>query len=210
MAKEKERIQRLLKLISAICVDKCSALLSKFIKKGARIDLEAISYRTNDEILMRFNMLKKKEVVASFIDFVGDAKFKFLFFVEDKDSQQLTNLILQKNLETEQDKALYSTSAIKEIANILASVCTNVFSRDFDIPIKPSTPFLKKDLLENILKEYIVSAAEHNNLILMMESVFIVIEHDIKCFMFIIPLKQTEKIFTKTSLEIGSLDKITA
>jgi len=189
-----ERIKRILKLAVSLSVDKCSNRLSKFLKKAATIEFDKISYRKAAEITTTLLNQEDKDVSASYIDFVGDLPFKFLFYVNMNDAMTLTDLILRKEVGTTQEYNIYCKSAVQEISNILASVCTNVFVTDFDISLRPSTPALVRGKLKTVLREYIYNVVADDQEVLLMETVFNVTGYNIRCYMFIIPVAQTEKI----------------
>lgn len=193
----KEKIQKALKLVAVHSIERCSQLFSKMIKKGAKIGLENVRY---DDITVLSQKIMEKgetEVVASFIDLVGEAPFKFLFYVQTEDSYVLTDLILRREVGSTKEFDQYTSSAVQELGNILASATTNIFVRDFGVAMKPSPPVVVKEYLTTIFQEYIMSLASERNEILIMECTFVVVGQDINCQMFILPLSEGEKTLEK-------------
>ena len=193
---EYQKIDRALKLIAQLSIDKSSQLLSKIVKSGAAIKLENVYYADISKVTEQFMSKENDEVVGSFIDLVGDAPFKFLFYVTVSDSLLLTDLILQRELGSTKEFDMYASSAVQEIGNILASAITNVFAGDFQIAMKPSPPTVVHDFASTIFQEYIMSAASEKNEILIIESIFSIVKHDVQCQMFILPVENSENILS--------------
>ncbi|MCK5579806.1 MAG: chemotaxis protein CheC [Candidatus Omnitrophica bacterium] len=191
---EKKKIDRALKLIAGLSIDKSSQVLSKMIKMGASIEMRDVYMADISQLTANRTAEDEKEVVGAFIDLVGDAPFKFLFYVSADDSLVLTDLILRREVGTSKEFDLYSQSAVQEIGNILASAITNVFATDFQISMRPSPPVVVNDYASTIFQEYIMSAALERDEILIIETVFCVVQQDISCRMFILPMQESEKI----------------
>ncbi len=191
---ELTKTQKGLQLIATLCVERCSQLLSKMLKTGARVELENIYYGDMTDISKRIMNEKQAEIVATFIDLVGDAPFKFLFYTYLKDTFTITDLILQRPVGTTTEYDAYTASAIQELGNILASACTNILSRDFCINLKPSPPIVIKDFLSTVFQEYIMSIASEKDELLIMESTFITYKQNLECRMFILPLTSSEEV----------------
>jgi len=196
MDQQKMKVNRALKLIAKLSIDKSSQVFSKMLKTGAQIDLENVYVEDISKITEKIISGESEAVVGSFIDLVGDAPFKFLFYVSYKDSLLLTDLILQKELGTTKEFDLYAKSAVQEIGNIMASAISNVFATDFQITMKPTPPIVINDFASTIFQEYIISVAMEKNEILIIESLFKVTSQDIKCSMFILPMEESEKILS--------------
>lgn len=192
--KENEKIQRFLKVSLAMSVDKCSNLLSKFIKKGTKIEFDTIEYCDIKDITENLLNQDDREIVASFIDFWGDASFKFLFYVNHQDCLTLTDLILQREVGTTKEFNVYSRSAVQEISNILASIYTNVFAKDFVISLSPSTPSVIKGPLSTVLSQFSEKIKSQDNHILLMENILNVVGFNIRCYTLIIPVAESEAL----------------
>lgn len=192
---EKTKIDKAIKLIAQLSIDKSSQVLSKMVKTGASIDMENAYMADITEVTAQI-MGEYDEVVATVIDLVGDAPFKFLFMVTLPGSFVFTDLMLRKEIGTTKEFDIYTSSAVQEIGNILASAITNVFSTDFQIALKPSPPIVLHDFAGAVFQEYIREAAEDKNEILIIESKFRVVRVDLKCHMFILPVKNSEKILS--------------
>jgi chemotaxis protein CheC len=192
--RELTKTQKGLKMIATLCVEKCSQLLSKMLKTGACIELENIYYGDVTDISKRIMNEQQAEIVATYIDLVGDAPFKFLFYTYVEDAFAITDLILRRPIGTTQEYDMYAASAVQELGNILASACTNVFSRDFHIELKPSPPIVVKDYISTIFQEYIMGIASEKDELLIMESTFKTYQQGIECRMFILPFASSEKV----------------
>ena len=188
------KTQQALKLVATLCIDKCSQLLSKIIRSGARIKFENVYYGDVTDITRRIMNNNQKEIVAAFIDLMGDAPFKFLFFTGAESSYKLTDLMLQRPVGTTKEYDDYTASAVKETGNILASACTNVFSRDFHIAMYPTPPIIVKDYMCTVFQEYIMSVGSDRNELLIVESTFFSEKEDFECQMFILPKTESEDI----------------
>ena len=93
---EKKKIDRALKLIAGLSIDKSSQVLSKMIKMGASIEMRDVYMADISQLTANRTAEDEKEVVGAFIDLVGDAPFKFLFYVSADDSLVLTDLDAQR------------------------------------------------------------------------------------------------------------------
>jgi chemotaxis protein CheC len=181
-----ETIDKLLKLIAQLSIDKASRSLSKIIRTGARIELERAEVVNVTAITAKINE-EDREVMGAYIDLQGDAPFKFLFYTDALNSLTLAELILRKQRESMKNFEVYARSAIQEVSNILASAVANVFSQDLGIKMDPTPPVSIHDFVGAIFAEYITNAAESKTEILMIESQFCIVSHNVKCHMFISP-----------------------
>jgi len=187
------KINNAISLIARLSIDKSSRMFSKFVKAGARIELEKAYVADITEATKMINA-EDSEVVGAFINLIGDAPFKFLFFVNLKDSFLLADLILRRPMGTTQAFDLYASSAVQEIGNVLASSISNVFATDFQIVMKPSPPTVLHDYAGTLFEEYIIEAAIEKNEIFIIQTKFVVVEHNINCHMFIVPLHGSENV----------------
>ncbi len=188
-----KEIDRALKLVANLAIDKASQVLSKMVKAGARIDVENVALVDITEATEKIMRTEEGEVVGAFVDLIGDMPFKFLFYVDAQDSLTLTDLILRRELGTSKKFDLYVTSSVQELGNILASAVTNVFATDFQIKMRPSPPRVVHDYTSTVFGEYIMEAAADQNEILMIESQFKVVRMNIKCRMFLLPQGDAQK-----------------
>jgi len=190
---DQNKVNNAITLIARLSIDKSSRMLSKFVKSGARIDLEK-AYVADISEVTKSVVRDDDEVVGAFIDLIGDAPFKFLFFVSLKDSLLLTDLILRRPAGTAKAFDVYASSAVQEIGNILSSGISNVFSSDFQIVMKPSPPTVVHDFAGTVFEEYIMEVAMEKNEIFIIETKFFVVEHNVNCHMFIVPIHGSEKV----------------
>ncbi len=188
-----KEIDRALKLVANLAIDKASQVLSKMVKAGARIDVENVALVDITEATEKIMRTEEGEVVGAFVDLIGDMPFKFLFYVDAQDSLTLTDLILRRELGTSKKFDLYVTSSVQELGNILASAVTNVFATDFQIKMRPSPPRVVNDYTSTVFGEYIMEASADQNEILMIESQFKVVRMNIKCRMFLLPQGDAQK-----------------
>ncbi|NTV30249.1 MAG: hypothetical protein HGA80_09235 [Candidatus Omnitrophica bacterium] len=188
-----QEIDRALKLVANLSIDKASQVLSKMIKAGAKIELEGVSLEDVTKATERVMQSDTGDVVGAFVDLVGDLPFKFLFYVDANDSLTLTDLILRRELGTTKKFDVYVTSTVQELGNILASAVTNVFASDFQIKMKPTPPIVVHDYASTIFGEYIMEAAAEQDEILMIESMFRVVRLNVKCRMFLLPKGDAQK-----------------
>ena len=192
-------VDRALKLIAKLSIDKSSQVFSKTIRAGAKIVLEDVYMTDISEASITVNQNQDEEVVGAFIDLIGEAPFKFLFFVKKDDSLALTDLMLQREIGTTKEFDVYAQSAVQEIGNILASAISNVFAADFQITMKPSPPVVVRDFAGTVFSEYLVSVGMERDEILIIESLFQVTTQDIQSRMFILPMPESEKILQYVS-----------
>ena len=188
-----QEINRALKLVASLSIDKASQVLSKMIKAGAKIELENVALEDISQATARIMEEDTEEMVGAFVDLVGDVPFKFLFYVDANDSLALTDLILRKELGATKKFDLYVSSSVQELGNVLASAITNVFASDFQIKMRPTPPIVVHDFASTIFGEFIMEAAQEQNNILMIQSVFRVVRMNIKCRMFLLPKGDAQK-----------------
>ncbi len=189
------KINRAIKLVAKISIDKASQVFSKLIKTGARIEMEHAFLADITSVTEQVNR-ENANVVGAFIDLTGEANFKFLFHVPIQDSMILADLMLRREVGTTKEFDLYAASAVQEIGNILASAISGVFASDFGIDIQPTPPVVVNDYVGTVFQEFLVSALPEQNDILMIESCFHVIKNDIHCHMYLLPLGESEKILS--------------
>lgn len=193
---ERPKISKALELVAQLSIDNASRVFSKMVKTGARIELVRADVVRIDEVSEKINA-EDREVMGAFIDLEGEAPFKFLFYTDALNSLTLAELMLRKERESMKDFEVYARSAVQEIANILASSVANVFSLDLAIRIKPTPPMVVHDFVGAIFAEYIMSAASQGDDILMIESKFCIVRHDIRCHMFVFPMKGSEQVIVE-------------
>lgn len=188
-----QEIDRALKLVANLSIDKASQVLSKMIKVGAKIEVEGVFLEDITKATERIMHADTGDVVGAFVDLVGDLPFKFLFYVDANDSLTLSDLILRRELGTAKKMDIYVTSSVQELGNVLASAITNVFASDFQIKMKPTPPLVVHDYASTVFGEFIMEAAAEQNEILMIESMFRVVRLNIKCRMFLLPKGDAQK-----------------
>ncbi len=189
------RVNKAIKLIAQLSIDRSSQVFSKLIKAGASITMENAYIADISDLTRRINE-NDEPVAGTFIDLVGDAPFKFLFYVRIEDSFVLTDLMLRRPIGSTKTFDLYASSAVQEIGNIISSAISNVFSTDFQIGMKPTPPVVVSDFAGTIFQEYIMSAAADKNEILLIESNFQVLKNNVKCHLFILPTGNSEKVLS--------------
>ena len=189
-------VHYVLRIVAKLSIDKASQVLSKMVKNGARIDLEKVYVADISKITEEVIAAETGDVVGAFVDLVGDIPFKFLFYVDAKDSMVLSDLILRRKEGTTKEIDMYTLSAVQELGNILSSAITNVFASDFQVTMKPRPPVVVHDYASTVFQEYIMDAAADQNEILMIESTFCVVRMNIKCRMFLLPKSDAQKTLT--------------
>jgi chemotaxis protein CheY-P-specific phosphatase CheC len=186
-------VHYVLRIVAKLSIDRASQVLSKMIRSGAKIELEKVYVEDITRITERIMESDTGDVIGAFVDLVGDIPFKFLFYVDAKDSMTLTDLILRRPEGSTKTVDPYTLSSVQELGNILSSAITNVFASDFQVAMKPRPPVVVHDYASTIFAEYIMDAAAEQNEILMIESAFQVVRKDIKCRMFLLPKSDAQK-----------------
>lgn len=188
-----EPVNRVVRLIAEQSIDRASQSLSKMLKAGAAIELKRIAMVDIADITAELSR-ESEEVIGSFVDILGDAPFKFLFYVQTEGALMLTDLLLPKKPRTPLAYDTYVSGTIQEIGNILASAVANTFANDFQINFKPTPPVVFNDFAATLFQELILEAAIENNKILLIESKLVVRKINLPCRMFIIPMPGSYKI----------------
>jgi len=192
---ENNKINRMLQLVAEQSIDKASQVLSKALKQGAKIELRRVEFV--DITKVTENAYRdNREVTGAFIDLVGDAPFKFLFFVRSQDAFILADLFLNQQVGTITEFDEYVSSAVSEIGNILSIAVSNVFAADFQVSMKPSPPVVVRDFSGTIFEEFILGTVSHENKTLLIESCFNVLRSKLDCRMYIMPKPGSERVLT--------------
>jgi chemotaxis protein CheY-P-specific phosphatase CheC len=192
---ENLKIDKTIKMVAQLAIDSSSRIFSKIIRRGARIRLERVFITDITEITEKMAKIDE-EIVATSIDLVGDVNFKFLFSVNAKDSFPLTDLMLRREVGTTKTLDEYALSSIQEIANILASSISNVFSADFEVELKPCAPIVLHDYPGSVFEEFILDIAKEKDTLFVIESSFEVAGTNILCNLFLLPSHDSDKILT--------------
>jgi len=175
-----ESVNRAVRLIAERSIDKASQSFSKMIKLGAAIDLKRIEMVDIADISADLGGVPQ-EVIGSMVDLVGDAPFKFLFYVETQGAFSLTDLLLKRAPGTTVFIDEFVTSTIQEIGNILASAVANTFANDFQIDLRPTAPMVFNDFAATLFEGLIFEAAQEDNRVLMIECKFEVRKLNLPC-----------------------------
>lgn len=188
-----DAVNRAIRLIAEQSIDKASQSLSKMLKAGAAIELKRIDMVDISDITADLGRMEEA-VIGSFVDLVGDAPFRFLFFVETQGAFMLTDLLLRKPAGTFKSFDMYVSSTIQEIGNILASAVANTFSAHYQMSLQPAPPQVFNDFAATLFQELIFEAAMEENKVLLMESRFEVVKNNLPCRIFFIPMPGSYKI----------------
>ena len=190
------RVSKVLQMIAQLSIDRASQVLSKLVKTGARIVLEKAYVSDIAQATAQINTdaIHDGDVIGSIVDMVGDAPFKFLFYSDIKSCYILTDLMLRRPVGTSKEYDIYVKSAVQEIGNIMSSAACNVFSTDFEISLKPTPPKVVHDFIGTIFEEFVVGVASETDDVLIIESRFHIVSHDVRCNMFILPFPGSEKV----------------
>ena len=183
----------MIKTVAELSVEKASLVLAKLLRNGARIEVQKVYPADISAVTAEMNSLDSK-IIGAYIDLKGDMAFKFLFYVEEKDSLLLTDMLLKKPLGTTKDFGVYTYSTVQEIGNILSSAIAGVFNADFQIRVLPTPPSVVHSFAGTVFGEYIAGAMPDADEILIIESVFKLAEPGLKCRMYVVPYKGSEKI----------------
>ena len=189
------KINKAIKLVAQISIDKASQVLSKLVKAGARIEVQNAFITDLSTVTSRVSK-DNVEIVGALIELIGDAKFKFLIYVKLEDSFVLADMMLRRQPGTTTDLDIFASSAVQEIGNILASAISGVFASDFGINLRPSPPLVVNDFAGSIFQEFIISSVAQKNEVMLIESRFNVVRSNLSCHMFILPMGDSEKILS--------------
>ena len=189
---ELKNIDRMLKTVAEQSIDKSSQILSKMLNTQASIELKRVVLEDVTTVTQSINE-SNGEVIAATIDLVGDAPFRFLFWVAIEDAFKLTDLFLGQEVGTTTAFDEYTSSTVQEIANILSSAVTNVFVANFQVAMKPEPPFVSRDYSGSIFEEFIMGVAMDSNDILLIESRFQIAKCAMDCRMYLMPLAKSDE-----------------
>ena len=185
-------IDRVLRTVAEQSIDKSSQVLSKMLGVDVHIDLKRVAMEDVTTITESINA-ENGEVIAATIDLVGDAPFRFLFWVAIKDAFKLTDLFLRQEVGTTTAFDEYSSSTVQEIANIISSAVTNVFVANFQVSMRPEPPYVSHDFSGSIFAEFIMGVAMDRNDLLLVESRFQIAQCEMNCRMYLLPLVKSDE-----------------
>ncbi len=186
-------MDRVIKTVADLGMDKAEQVFSKLLKNPVKIEVERVYMADISEVTASANAQDNKIIGAS-VDLKGEIPFKFLFYVEEHDSMLITDLMLRHAPGTAKDFDKYVYSAVQETGNILASAMASVFAADFKMRLIPQPPVVIHSFTGTVFEEYVMSTAVSCDEMLIIESIFKVVGHDLKCMMYMVPLDGAEKL----------------
>jgi len=170
-----------------LSIDKASAVLSKTLKAGAKIELERTEVVELSKLTEDLMSQNKEDMVGALITLEGDVLIKFLFLIRTEDAFAFTDMMLRRAVGSTQKMGPYTKSAIQEVGNILASALSNVFSKNFGISVWPSTPVMFHDFMDSIFSTFLMESAPLDDMIWLIETKFFVVKAQVECAMFLVP-----------------------
>ncbi len=188
-----ENVNRAVQLVAEHSIEKSSEVLTKMLNTTAKIELKNVNFVDITEITASVNQ-SDFEAIGSFILLSGDAPFKFLFYVQLEDAFILTDLFIGQKVGTTKAYDEYVSSTVQEIGNILSSAISNVFASDFQIKMLPEPPSVIRDFSGTLFSELIMDMALQEDKILLIESLFEIVETELNCHMYLLPIDGSERI----------------
>lgn len=186
-------INRLVKLVAEQSIEKSSEVLEKSLNTNARIDLKEVTLvDISDATAKAYEA--NQEVVGTLIDLVGDAPFKFLFYVNMSEVFMLTDLFLAQEVGTTKEFDDMSKSCIQELGNIISSAITNVFAANFQITMRPNPPTVLHDFSGSLFEAFVMEVAYEADQLLLIESAFQITEKEMGCKMYLLPVAGSEHL----------------
>ena len=187
-----DSVNRAIRLVAELSIDKAAQSLSKMLKAGAAIEVKRVDMVDVTDISVELSR-EDHEVIGSFVDIQGDVPFKFLFYVDPQGAFRLTDMVLRKEQGTTKQCDELVLSTIHEIGNILASAVSNTFASDFQLDLKPSPPVVFNDFAATLFQELILEAAAEDNKIMIIDSKFEIKKMNLPCRIFVIPMPGSYK-----------------
>lgn len=133
-------------------------------------------------------------------EMVGDVRGTMFFVVPDEQKKNLLKLLKQSLPGALRKRLPVDSTAIEEIANIVAGVFLTAIHDFSKLNIYHTVPVLAIDMIQSLLDEAVISHSADVNKIVVIENEFIVAEGDVRTVLFVIPLvKSVETLF-------GSID----
>ncbi len=187
------KIDKLITITAQLGIEKASQALTKLLRAETHIELHDVFFADISEITAKASA-SEEQVVGAVIDISGDAPLKFLFYVDERDTFPLADMMMRKPEGTCKSYDKYVMSTVQEIGNILSSAVAAAFSAHFDISLKTSPPAVIHDYSGVVFSEYIVSTGDYADKLLIVETVFRISGKESRCSMYVIPLRGSEKI----------------
>jgi chemotaxis protein CheC len=187
------KTDRVIRTVADLGMDKAEQVFTKLLKTSVKIEIEKVYMADISDVTASANGLDTKIIGAS-VDLKGEIPFKFLFYVEERDSMLITDLMLRRPPGTAKEYDKYVYSAVQEAGNILASAMAGVFAADFKMRLAPQPPTVIHSFTGAVFEEYVMSTAASADEMLIIESMFKLTGHDLKCMMYMVPLCGAEKL----------------
>jgi len=187
------KIDAIVRSLAQMSIDKSSLVLAKIINVPVKIELDKVFSADVTEMTAAMNE-QESRMLAAFIKINGEAPFHFLFMADEPASLLLTDLMLKKPVGTNKEIGRYVRSTVQEIANILSSAIAGMLSNSFQMSLRASTPRVAYDFAGTVFQEFMLEAMSDTDQIVVMENIFRLESHDIKCSMYIIPESGMDKV----------------
>ena len=187
------KIDNIVRSLAQMSIDKSSLVLAKIINVPVKIEMDKIYSADVTDLTSAMNE-QEARMLAAFIRINGEASFSFLLMADEPASLLLTDLMLKKPVGTNKEVGRYVRSTVQEIANILSSAIAGMLSNAFQMSLRASTPRVAYDYAGIVFQEFMMEVATDSDQLVVMENIFRLENHDIKCSMFIVPDRDINKV----------------
>lgn len=134
---------------------------------------------------------------------VGDVKGTMFFIVPDEQKKNLLTLVKQSLPSGLRKRLPIDSTAIEEIANIIAGVFLTAIHDFSRLNIYHTVPVLAIDMIRSLLDESIISHSSKINEIVAIENEFIIKEGNVRTVLFVIPIVESIEVLFGSIISAG-------
>lgn len=127
-------------------------------------------------------------------EMVGDVKGTIFFVVPDDQKKNLLKLMKQSVPNALRKRLPVDSTAIEEIANIIAGVFLTAIHDFSRLNIYHTVPVLAIDMIQSLLDESLVSLSSKINEIVIIENEFTIKDGNVRTVLFVIPLVESIEV----------------
>lgn len=170
-------------------IQRSAAALSQMVSREIRIEASAVKLLPISSVIQEVSH-PEEEVAAVYLLIEGSSGGCILLFFPSANARRLIDLLLDLPEGSTTELGELERSALGEAANVIGSAFLNRLAALMELPCRPSPPAVAIDMAGAILDVVLVEAAQYGDDVLMLETVFVASEQQVKGFFWVIPTPQ--------------------
>ncbi len=177
---------RVINIIFGLSIDHASRVLSKTLKTGAKIEMEATSLADISKLTEQMND-NPQEMSGALVNLEGDVPLKLLFLIPLDGVFKMSDLFMRKPVGTTTEFDEFTESVVQEVGNILASSISNVLVSNFGVKSTLSPPIVLNDFAGTIFSMFVMEEGMLTDDLLLVETRFEICKVELECYLFLLP-----------------------